>query len=302
MSETAVTASQSSGYIRIWAESFSKAMTQIAGPSVSSMVQAEPPAGLSPPGEQDLWALLTSSGGLRGEMRLRLPAAAALHLAQVFTGEASTPETPFTEEHKEAVLELLRQVAGLVSSAGKSRFGENQIRVEMAPAAPSWPPAETFWLQIGEDGPGALGLEAGFSAALTAELRSEKTSTSGEASLAPAAAPGGEAGAAPGTSPGAMDVLMGVQLGVTLRFGSRHLRLREVLELSPGAVVELDRKVQEPVDLLLEGRLVARGEVVVMDGNYGFRVTDASPLKASPSSVLSSHVASAQRAGGRDGG
>ena len=48
--------------------------------------------------------------------------------------------------------------------------------------------------------------------------------------------------------------------------------------LTAGSVVELDRKIQEPVDLLLDGRLVARGEVVVIDGNYGLRVTDVSPL------------------------
>jgi flagellar motor switch protein FliN/FliY len=65
---------------------------------------------------------------------------------------------------------------------------------------------------------------------------------------------------------------------MTMRFGSRQLLLREVLDLSPGAVVELDRTIQEPVDLLLDGRLVARGEVVVIDGNYGLRVTDVSPL------------------------
>jgi flagellar motor switch protein FliN/FliY len=73
-------------------------------------------------------------------------------------------------------------------------------------------------------------------------------------------------------------LLMDVQLAVTMRFGARRLLLREVLELSPGAVVELDRKVQEPVELLLDGRLIARGEVVVIDGNYGLRVTDTSPL------------------------
>ena len=49
--------------------------------------------------------------------------------------------------------------------------------------------------------------------------------------------------------------------------------LREVLELNAGAVVELDRKLKEPVDLLVDGRLIARGEVVVVDGNYGLRVT-----------------------------
>lgn len=70
---------------------------------------------------------------------------------------------------------------------------------------------------------------------------------------------------------------MNVDLAVTLRFGSRRLLLREVLDLNPGAVVELDRQVEEPVDVLLDGRLVARGEVVVMDGNYGVRVTEIAP-------------------------
>ena len=73
-------------------------------------------------------------------------------------------------------------------------------------------------------------------------------------------------------------MLKDVQLAMTMRFGTRSLLLREVLDLSPGAVVELDRKIQEPVELLLDGRLVARGEVVVIDGNYGLRVTDVSPL------------------------
>jgi flagellar motor switch protein FliN len=74
-----------------------------------------------------------------------------------------------------------------------------------------------------------------------------------------------------------LDLLMAVELALTLRFGSRRLLLREVLDLNPGAVVELDRQVEEPVDVLLDGRLVARGEVVVMDGNYGVRITEVAP-------------------------
>jgi flagellar motor switch protein FliN/FliY len=288
MSEAAAPApSPASGeYLKLWAESFSKAMTQIAGAPVPCVAKAEAPADLAPAGEQDPWALVTSSGGVRGEMRLRLPAAAALHLAQVFTSEPLTPEVALTEDHKEAVLELLRQVAGLVSTSAKGRWGENQIRVEMVPAAPSWPPAETFWVQVGDDGPLAMVLEAGLSAALAAELRAEKTAAAkpeASAAAAPSAAatPSSATAAAEAAAPaGTMDLLMDVQLGVTMRFGSRRLLLREVLELSPGAVVELDRKVQEPVDLLLDGRLVARGEVVVIDGNYGLRVTDASPLNS----------------------
>lgn len=71
-----------------------------------------------------------------------------------------------------------------------------------------------------------------------------------------------------------LGLLLDVELNVTLRFGQRQLTLREVLELTGGSVVELDRQVEEPVELLLDGKIIARGEAVVVDGNYGLRVTE----------------------------
>lgn len=71
-----------------------------------------------------------------------------------------------------------------------------------------------------------------------------------------------------------LQMVMDVELSVSLRFGQRMLQLREVLDLASGSVVELDRMVDEPVELFLDGRLIARGEAVVVDGNYGFRVTE----------------------------
>lgn len=65
-----------------------------------------------------------------------------------------------------------------------------------------------------------------------------------------------------------------VPLSVTLRFGQRAMRLRDVLELNTGSLVELDREVEEPVDLVLGDRVIARGEVVIVDGNYGMRVQE----------------------------
>lgn len=74
-----------------------------------------------------------------------------------------------------------------------------------------------------------------------------------------------------------LNLVMGVELNVTLRFGQRQLALREVLELTSGSVVELDRQVDEPVELVLDGRVVARGEAVIIDGNYGMRITQLMP-------------------------
>lgn len=68
--------------------------------------------------------------------------------------------------------------------------------------------------------------------------------------------------------------LSDIELDATLQFGSREMALRDVLELGPGDVVELDRHVSEPVDLVVADRIVARGEVVIVSGNFALRVTE----------------------------
>jgi flagellar motor switch protein FliN len=266
-------------------------------------VRQEAPPDLTAPGEGDFWVAVTCSGALRGEMILRLAGATVLRLAQIFMSEPPTPEAAPTADHREAVVELLRQVSGVVASAAKARWGEVQFLVEQATAAPSWSSAGTFWLTIGEEGPSSMALEFGLSAALVAELRTDKADAAkADVAKADAAKPdAAKPDVAPavvdssdsspsiavsvpatdsGASTGALDRLLDVELEMTMRFGTRRLLLREVLDLAPGAVIELDRKVQEPVDLLLDGRLIARGEVVVIDGSYGLRVTDVSPLGA----------------------
>jgi flagellar motor switch protein FliN/FliY len=69
-----------------------------------------------------------------------------------------------------------------------------------------------------------------------------------------------------------LDLLLDIELGVSLRFGSRQMLLKDILELCSGSVVELDRRVEEPVDLLIDGRVIAQGEVVIVGGNYGLRI------------------------------
>jgi flagellar motor switch protein FliN/FliY len=280
MTETAAATHESkpAEYIQIWADNFSQVLAQIASSAVPCLVRAEVPAELPTAGQDDLWALVASSGALRGEMSLRLPPATVLRLAQIFMSEPAAPEATLTPDHRDAGIELLRQVSGVVATHAKARWGEIQLRIEPATSAPSWSPAETFWLQAGAEGAPGMVLEFGLSAALIAELRAEKIEAAkAAADVSSLAAPPTDSG----TGTGSLDRLMDVQLAVTMRFGARQLLLREVLDLSPGAVVELDRRIQEPVDLLLDGRLLARGEVVVIDGNYGLRVTDVSPLTPS---------------------
>jgi len=81
-----------------------------------------------------------------------------------------------------------------------------------------------------------------------------------------------ETSAAP--RPSARDLLLEIELDATLQFGSRELALKDVLGLSLGDVLELDRHVNEPVDLVVGDRIVARGEVVIVEGNFALLVTE----------------------------
>ena len=98
----------------------------------------------------------------------------------------------------------------------------------------------------------------------------------------PAAAPQAKSVAPPppAAGPAGFDLLFDVELEASLRFGAREMPLGEILDLGPGDVVELDRHVSDPVDLIVGDKIVARGEVVLVNGNFGLRVTEvAQPRK-----------------------
>ncbi|MGD7060213.1 flagellar motor switch phosphatase FliY [Bacillus altitudinis] len=73
---------------------------------------------------------------------------------------------------------------------------------------------------------------------------------------------------------GNLDMLMDIPLSITVELGRTQRSVKEVLELSAGSIIELDKLAGEPVDILVNKRIVAKGEVVVIDENFGVRVTD----------------------------
>lgn len=78
----------------------------------------------------------------------------------------------------------------------------------------------------------------------------------------------------PETVPKNMELIKDVPLEVTVRLGKAKMTINEILDLGEGSIVELDKLAGEPVDLLVNGKLVAKGEVVVIDESFGFRVKD----------------------------
>jgi flagellar motor switch protein FliN/FliY len=70
----------------------------------------------------------------------------------------------------------------------------------------------------------------------------------------------------------ALDLVLDMELPVSISFGRTELTLEEVLNLTTGSLIELSRSVDDPVDIVVNGRVIARGEVVEVEGNYGVRV------------------------------
>ncbi len=73
---------------------------------------------------------------------------------------------------------------------------------------------------------------------------------------------------------GSMGLLMDVSLPVTVELGRTTMLIKEVINLGEGAVIQLERSTNEPVDIIVGGRLLGKGEVVVVNGRFGVRITD----------------------------
>ena len=73
---------------------------------------------------------------------------------------------------------------------------------------------------------------------------------------------------------GPIELLSDVEMGVTVELGRTRMLVRDILDLSPGSVIELDRAAGSPIDVMVNGTLIARGEVVVIDEEFGVRITE----------------------------
>jgi flagellar motor switch protein FliN/FliY len=71
-----------------------------------------------------------------------------------------------------------------------------------------------------------------------------------------------------------IDVILDIDLPLMIRFGRTEMPLRALSALGPGSVIDLGRSPDDPVEVLVSNQIVARGEVVIVGGNYGVRITD----------------------------
>lgn len=250
-------------FVQLWAESLSLVLGQIANVPFP-MMPAEASAERPPAAETDVFLALTVAGPAPGEMVFRVPQAAAVTLARLFMQE-KTASAELTAEGRAALAELFRQVAGYVATSGRATLPEIAVTVALG-ATPAWSPASSGWIDSAVGAPQSVAIEWKMSAALGTALAAASTS--------PSSAKAVEKDTRSSSDTDTLGFFMDLELEVTLRFGGRNLLLKDVLELGPGSVLELDREVQDPADLLLDGKLIARGEVIMVNGNYGMRVSE----------------------------
>ena len=71
-----------------------------------------------------------------------------------------------------------------------------------------------------------------------------------------------------------IDIVLDVKVQLTVRLGSCQLSMRDVLELAPGAIIQLDQRANDPIGLYVNDKLIAKGQVVVLDENFGIKITE----------------------------
>ena len=231
------------------------------------LIAAVPDTELASKDSEPVQIKLTLDGSLRGEFLLELHRAEAAVLASKILRQLPVE---FGAEQSECLLMLIRDGMRDFVAALAGEYGTFTIEASLA-SKPAFERARSAQLTVADNDANRVSvlmhLDRALVEALSAYSKTGSTVTDTESSIGDSMG-----GATPEQTN--LNLVMDVELNVTLRFGQRQLTLREVLELTSGSVVELDRQVEEPVELLLEGKVIARGEAVVIDGNYGLRVIE----------------------------
>jgi len=266
-------------YLQAWGESVGRVLQEVAGaPHTWQELSPEAtPALLASLKENSIAVQFEAAQHLSGNQGFILSKKDAVRLAQLLLAEPEDGSSVMSDDHRDALSELFRQFAGAAASALKGlaggEVGFKWIGLDPFPGQP----AVQAGIQWTSPGLTPLTLVAEIGSSLMAGLNPATTSAAPAFELPPPTAPPAASGQ---TRDPKLELLMDVELDVTLRFGERLMALHEILDLSAGSVVELNQYVQDPVELLVGKRVIARGEVVVVDGNYGLRVMEIiSPME-----------------------
>ena len=176
---------------------------------------------------------------------------------------------------KSTYLETISQALSGVATAIGARLGrEVNCAGGEGSASPSVPSNDAAWavlrVQLGTDTANiAIGLEPVLVMAIAASVEEASSPKIPEATVAAAA---GREGFGGPVNSKTFELLLDVELPVSVSFGRAQVPLKDVLKLTTGSIVELNRSIHEPVEVIVNNCVIARGEVVVVEGNFGVRI------------------------------
>ena len=265
-------------FVETWKTAFAKILLQL-GAKDAVTPDADPSAlPLAAPGNSSALGVRFSGGGcLKGQLQWSTTKPVALQLAQLLVNEPVDPSVEFSDTHLDGFLEFTRQVAGEVAIAWKHAQGAPVELSYQSETAEPFATQAAAGLQLDCDKCKGLSVRLDLDSEMLIAVSAprEPEAAPADPSTAPASQSEAEVESAVRSNlPTNLDLILDVQLDATIRFGEREMLLKNVFALMPGAVVELDRLVNEPAELLVAGRLVATGEVVVVDGNFGLRIKE----------------------------
>ena len=239
-------------------------------------------------------------GGLKGRSILLFSEKDACKIGGTMVGEADAEE--FSDLIKDAFKEICNTISGNLNTSLSGEVGQSvsikDIDLEMKEfgagileetlGSSKMYGLVAYSLQIGEGN--ASECWQVFSEELLASMKALIAPPEPEPAPAPAAAPASpqaapvefeplaqESSTAPG--PANLELIMDIGLDIGVELGRTNMKIRDILNLGSGSVVELDKLAGEPVDLLVNDVIFAKGEVVVIDENFGVRITEILTLQ-----------------------
>jgi flagellar motor switch protein FliN len=258
-----------------WAARLAESIETMTGerPKVEARAVEDASEAAAPEGA--LWWLQPFSIRPEAVVSLGTPEAAWLAIGRQVLASAGV-ESSEPAEARNTFLEISSQAFSGLSQALSARL-ETSVSCEGgAEASGPGPHVQPFIIEVtlGESEP--LRLRLGVSAELIDILvPGEGGSAAGRAGAGADEEPAPRAAGAPKAGSGhTLELLLEVELPVSVSFGRADLPLKDVLKLATGSIVELNRLLTDPVEVIVNNCVIARGEVVVIEGNYGVRIQE----------------------------
>jgi flagellar motor switch protein FliN len=225
---------------------------------LGALLDAPGSTNVSGPAPAVRWPVaVTFSGPSTGQLILGFDAAGAQTLARLVMALD-------TDADDAAIADTLIEVCGQAMGALSQQDGFEGLRFAQATILSSAPQME----------PTTINVTAGdrFDTTVAGWASVEAAKVAAGTGLAPAQS-AANVFAAP-TAPANLDLILDIELPLTVRFGETEMTLAALTRLAPGSIIDLGRSPDDPVEVLVNGRLVARADVVVVGGNYGVRIVE----------------------------